>query len=77
MRLFPTRFATLLLLLTAFLSEISAQNQSTVSTAPNSSNPSGTSAAELGLVELKNDLSRQELFSEIRRADIDANSGRI
>jgi hypothetical protein len=29
------------------------------------------------LVELKNDLSRQELFSEIRRADIDANSGRI
>lgn len=76
MRLLSSRLVTATLFFAACSIEASAQAQSTTITVSNAVDPPGTSAAALGLTELTNDLSRQDLFADIRRADAAANPER-
>jgi lysozyme len=51
-----------------------AQTQPATAATADAIDPPGTSAAALGLTDLTDDLSRQDLFAEIREADVAADS---
>jgi len=63
---------------TCFALALGLADMSPAAAQENAAVPAGTSAADLGLQDLQSDLSRQQLFNEIRRADeATANSGRV
>lgn len=68
--LISSRYLVRITMLTALIPAIAiAQTQPVISTASDAAAPPGTSAMALGLTDLTDDLSRQDLFAEIRRAN--------